>query len=124
VHDDQGLLVADLVVQDLRGGVGEEVEQGLGRIGIGQIEAIFDVGDGAKGGPCTDPDYSPGQEGDAAKDGVISSCEVATNSLIKNVLAPDVQIFDSSGNYHPNAANTDKDSLSIGVGFTAVPANY
>ncbi|TMK84700.1 MAG: hypothetical protein E6G57_14740 [Actinobacteria bacterium] len=89
-----------------------------------QIEAIFDVGDGAKGGPCTDPDYSPGQEGDAAKDGVISSCEVATNSLIKNVLAPDVQIFDSSGNYHPNAANTDKDSLSIGVGFTAVPANY
>ena len=30
------------MVQDLRGGVGEQVEQGLGRIGIRQIEAIFD----------------------------------------------------------------------------------
>ena len=34
--------MADFAVQDLGGGVGEQVEQGLGRIGIGQVEAIFD----------------------------------------------------------------------------------
>jgi hypothetical protein len=40
------------------------------------------------------------------------------------VLAPDVQIYDANGNYAPNPLNTVKDSLSVGIGFTAVAANY
>jgi hypothetical protein len=60
-----------------------------------------------------------------AGDGVISTCEVATNSIIKNILAPDVQMFSNDGlTYAPNPANTHKDSLSVGVGFTAVKATF
>jgi hypothetical protein len=33
-------------------------------------------------------------------------------------------MFDSGGNYHPNPMNTNKDSLSLGLGFTAVKAMY
>jgi hypothetical protein len=54
----------------------------------------------------------------------IDICEVATSGLIQNVLAPDVQMFDAAGNYHPNPTNANKDSLSIGLGFTAVPATF
>jgi hypothetical protein len=88
-----------------------------------QTEKIFDVGDG-NGGTCTKPEPSPELQGDRPNDGAISSCEVANNNIIKNVLAPDVQIFDASGNYAPNKDNTNKDSLSIGFGFTAVSANF
>jgi hypothetical protein len=79
-----------------------------------QIEQIFDVGG------CTDDNGVPAQ----ASDRVITPCEVANNSIIKNVLAPDVQIYDANGNYAPNPANTVKDSLSVGLGFTAVRATF
>jgi hypothetical protein len=59
-----------------------------------------------------------------AKDGIISDCEVATNGIMRNLLAPDVQMFDAAGNYHPNPSNTSPDSLSIGYAFTAVPASF
>jgi hypothetical protein len=73
-----------------------------------QILQIFDIG-------C---DGMPQLKGD----GHIATCEVADNSIIKNVLNPDVQMFDAQGNYHPNPANTTRDSLSLGLGFTAVKA--
>jgi hypothetical protein len=57
-------------------------------------------------------------------DGHVAVCEVAQNSIIQNVLAADVQLFDSNGNYHPNPANTNKDSLSVGLGFTAAGATF
>ncbi|HWE29091.1 MAG TPA: hypothetical protein VHB97_13880, partial [Polyangia bacterium] len=88
-----------------------------------QILAIFDNGgkpSAACGMMCQNLDGSCA----IAHDNVISDCEVGTNSIIQNVLAPDVQMFDAAGNYHPNPANTNKDSLSIGVGFTAVPATF
>lgn len=75
-----------------------------------QILQIFDIG-------CT---TGTGTKGD----GKIDTCEVSENSIIKNVLNPDVQMFDSSGNYKPNSANTNKDSLSLGIGFTAVKASF
>ena len=87
-----------------------------------QILSIFDTGgeaDPACSGACKNPDGSCAK----AKDGKIDICEVATNSIIKNVLAPDVQLFDG-GTYKPNAANTTKDSLSLGLGFTAVKASF
>jgi hypothetical protein len=82
-----------------------------------QILSIFDNGGGAGG--CTNAGGAPG----VANDGTISTCEVAMNNIIKNVLAPDVQMF-QNGVYAPNPANTVKDSLSVGFGFTATPAMF
>ena len=102
-----------------------------------QILSIFDTGGtddptmpsgcmmGMNGAPsCKGVDGKCGIAGD----GIIQVCEVATNSIIKNVLAPDVQMFDSSGNYKPNpmscTASKSCDSLSLGLGFTAVKASF
>jgi len=83
-----------------------------------QILQIFDIG-------CSDTSAKNFDGTPAAKgDGKIATCEVADNSIIKNVLNPDVQMFDANGNYHPNKANTNKDSLSLGLGFTAVKATF
>jgi hypothetical protein len=79
-----------------------------------QVELIFDTGG------CTNPDGTMARKGDH----VIDVCEVSSNSIIRNVLAPDVQLFDAAGNYHPNPANTVKDSLSVGFGFHAVSATF
>jgi hypothetical protein len=102
-----------------------------------QILDIFDTGgndDPAHPSGCTNPDGTPACKNLAPSaadfnscavkgDKKISTCEVATNSIIKNVLAPDVQMF-QGGVYMPNAANTMKDSLSLGLGFTAVKADF
>ncbi len=88
-----------------------------------QILQIFDTGGAASpacGATCQNLDGSCAK----ANDRIISDCEVGTNGIIRNLLAPDVQLFDAAGNYHPNPANTNKDSLSIGIGFTAVPATF
>jgi len=83
-----------------------------------QILAIFDQG-GSGGANCVNAGGAPGVKGD----GTISPCEVAENNIIKNVLAPDVQLF-QNGVYHPNPAKTMKDSVSVGIYFTAVPATF
>jgi hypothetical protein len=78
------------------------------------IEQLFDTGN------CINADGTMAVAGD----GRIDPCEVASNAIIQNVLAPDVQIYDANGNYAPNPANTQRDSLSVGLGFTAVQANF
>jgi len=97
----------------------ETVMQNPGTPTSMQILQLFDVGDG-NGGTCTNPDGTMGKPGD----GIISPCEVAMNNIIQNVLAPDVQIYDANGNYAPNPANTNRDSLSLAVGFKAVAAKF
>ena len=82
--------------------------------GSKQIEAIFDSGN------CTNLDGSQAKAGD----GRIDDCEVGTNSIIMNVLAPDVQIYDAMGAYAPNKTNQVRDSLSVGFGFTAVRCRF
>ena len=84
----------------------------------GQIKSIFDTG--GDNGMCTNPDNTMAKGGD----GKIDICEVAQNSIIKNVLAPDIQVYDVMGNYAPTKANTKRDSLSFGVGFTAVKGGF
>lgn len=79
-----------------------------------QLLALFDTGG------CANPNGTMAK----ANDGKIDVCEVSTNQIIQNVLAPDVQIYDANGNYAPNPANTKKDSLSMGVAFTAVRASF
>lgn len=94
-----------------------------------QILSIFDNGgkaDAACGGTaCKNPAYGdrPGMCA-APHDNIIDTCEVSTAQIIQNVLSPDVQMFDASGNYAPSAANTMKDSLSLGLAFTAVKASF
>ncbi len=111
-------------------------EVALGGSSAQQILDLFDTGgtdDSANPSGCTNSDGSPACRNMAgpdvgacarAGDGVISTCEVATNSIIKNVLAPDVQLFAADGTFAPNPANTMRDSLSVGVGFTAVRASF
>ncbi len=84
---------------------------------------LFDTGgtaDLACTNTCRNPDLTCAQ----ANDGVISVCEVATNAIIGAIINPDVQLFDATGAFHPNPANILKDSLSVGLGFTAVPASF
>src|SRR5581483_11782358 len=51
--------------------------------------------------------------------------EVASNPLIGNVLSPDVQMFAADGTtWQPTPKGATKDSLSVGIGFTSVKANY
>jgi len=89
-----------------------------------QILSIFDNGGKADAactaGTCKNPDGSCAVKGDQK----IDICEVSTAGLIQNVLAPDVQMFDAAGNYAPNKDNTMKDSLSLGLSFTAVGATF
>jgi hypothetical protein len=89
-----------------------------------QLLSIFDNGgksDAAcSSGTCKNPDGSCA----VGQDGKIDTCEVGTNGLVQNLLAPDVQMFDDAGNYHANPSNTKKDALSVGFGFEAVPATF
>lgn len=66
--------------------------------------------------------FDTGCNGVGANDGMIAVCEVANNSLITSLLAPDVDIYAPDGSYAPNPANTDPDSLSFGLRFTAANA--
>lgn len=60
---------------------------------------------------------------DVNGDGVVTVEELKGNALISNFLAPDIQLFEN-GVYKPNPAKTVKDSLSLGLGFTAVGATF
>ena len=73
------------------------------------ITQLFDTGG------CTNPDGSTAVAGD----GRISPCELSQNSLIKSLFAPDLQMRNSSGKYAPVPDGTQRDSLSLGFGFTA-----
>jgi len=71
-------------------------------------------------GNCNAPDGTPA----VAKDGKIDLCEVSTNALVQLVLNADVALFDSAGNYAPDPTNNTPDSVSIGLGFTAIGASF
>ncbi|HEX2571200.1 MAG TPA: hypothetical protein VH877_16705 [Polyangia bacterium] len=76
-------------------------------------KSILDVLD--KGG-CT---------GAAANDCRIDVCELATNPLLQTVLTPDIQVYASNGTtYQPCKTGCTNDSISVGVGFTAVKATF
>jgi hypothetical protein len=56
-------------------------------------------------------------------DCVVTPEELATNSLITSLLAPDVDLLDADGDFAPGQDGVN-DCLSFGVGFTAVPASF
>jgi len=53
----------------------------------------------------------------------ISLSELENNSLISTLLAPDLDLLDAKGNFNPNSDGV-LDSLSLGIGFTAVKATF
>jgi hypothetical protein len=60
---------------------------------------------------------------DENKDGMITLAELQESALIQSLFAPDVDLFDATGAYNPRVDGL-KDSLSFGVGFTAVGAVF
>ena len=98
-----------------------------------QIASLFDTGGKADSscttGGCKNPTTGDGTRKGmcaSATDNIVDVCEVSTNTLVQSLLAPDVQLFDSTGAYKPNKDKTTavKDSLSVGLGFTAVGATF
>lgn len=62
---------------------------------------------------------------DENNDCTITLVELQDNSLISSLLAPDVDLLDSNnGNVFSPRTDGIKDSLSLGIGFTAVGANF
>ena len=61
---------------------------------------------------------------DTNKDGEITAEEVEKNPTVENLLAPDEDLFlDADGTLAPNQ-DKKRDSLSFGLGFTAVPVMF
>src|SRR5262245_59483657 len=88
-----------------------------------QITALFDNGGAATAGcgpACRNADGSCAIPGDA----VISPCEVSTNNLIVSLLAPDLDLFDAGDTYAPRPSGAGNESISFGIGFTAVGARF
>lgn len=84
---------------------------------------LFDTGgdpDPSCTSACKNPDGTCAVKGDKK----IDVCEVTSNATIKSLLLPDVQLFTTSDPYDPSAANTTKDSLSLGLSFCCTQASY
>ena len=60
---------------------------------------------------------------DADQNGAISPAEIENNLLLKLALSPDLDLLDASGKFNPRQDGV-KDSMSIGLGFTCVPASF
>jgi hypothetical protein len=60
---------------------------------------------------------------DADQNGVVSPAEIENNLLLKLALSPDLDLLDASGKFNPHQDGV-KDSMSIGLGFTCVPASF
>lgn len=58
---------------------------------------------------------------DTDRDGELELEELRAHDLITSLIRPDVDLFDEHGDLNPGVDGID-DSLSIGIGFTAVPA--
>ena len=102
------------VIPSIALGLNARVASDPGSVTAKQILTLFDTGN------CLNLDGSMAK----AKDRHIDTCEVADSAILKSQLLPDVQIYDDLGSYAPNPANTTKDSLSVGIAFTAVPASF
>jgi hypothetical protein len=126
-----GQLNGVVASSDVQGSVLASIAQALTKSYDPRWAALFDDGGQQQPGDgCVDasgastcrshaagaPDFG---ECAHANDGLIATCELATNAWLAPTLVPDVQMFDS-GTYRPSAANTARDSLSLGLAFTAV----
>jgi hypothetical protein len=57
------------------------------------------------------------------QNGSISLAETENNVLLKLALSPDLDLLDAAGQFNPRQDGI-KDSFSVGLGFTCVPAGF
>lgn len=60
---------------------------------------------------------------DADHDGAITVQELESNPLLMIAVSPDLDLLDASGKFNPGQDGV-KDSYSVGLGFTCVPASF
>jgi hypothetical protein len=60
---------------------------------------------------------------DGDGNGTIANDELQSNFLLNLATTPDLDLLDASGNFNPGQDGV-RDSLSIGLGFTCVPASF
>lgn len=60
---------------------------------------------------------------DSDKDKTITAQELENNPMLMIAISPDLDLLDSSGEFNPGQ-DGEKDSYSIGLGFTCVPAGF
>lgn len=60
---------------------------------------------------------------DADKNGTLTIQELESNPLLMMAISPDLDLLDASGKFNPNQDGV-KDSYSLGLGFTCVPAMF
>jgi hypothetical protein len=60
---------------------------------------------------------------DSDSNGEITSQELESNPLLMLVISPDMDMLDASGEFNPGQDGV-KDSYSVGLGFTCVPATW
>ena len=60
---------------------------------------------------------------DADHNATITLQELENNLLLKIAISPDLDLLDASGKFNPRQDGV-KDSLSVGLGFTCVPATF
>ena len=60
---------------------------------------------------------------DSDKSGTITVQEIENNPLLMLMISPDLDLLDASGEFNPNQDGV-KDSYSLGLGFTCVPAIF
>jgi hypothetical protein len=60
---------------------------------------------------------------DSDKNGTITTQELESNPLLMIAISPDMDLLDASGKFNPGQDGV-KDSYSLGLGFTCVPATF
>jgi hypothetical protein len=60
---------------------------------------------------------------DSDRNGIITVQEMENNPLLNLAAAPDLDLLDASGKFNPDQDGV-KDSYSVGLGFTCVPATF
>jgi len=60
---------------------------------------------------------------DSNKDKTITTEELEKNPVLMIAISPDLDLLDSSGEFNPGQ-DGERDSYSIGLGFTCVPADF
>jgi len=60
---------------------------------------------------------------DSDKDKTITPQELENNPVLMIAISPDLDLLDSSGKFNPGQ-DGEKDSYSMGLGFTCVPASF
>ena len=60
---------------------------------------------------------------DSDRNGTITIQELESNTLLMLAISPDLDLLDASGKFNPGRDGV-KDSYSIGLGFTCIPATF